>query len=168
MTDLRNHDWSSDPIFDSAMMRHGFTTYMRDYDVVVELPALRPDGDGSYIEARYRYRFTHCVEAIVKTKLRPDLWRQSWSDAFIDFAAWEKAGEPSGLVWGVECAEAYPGVEYVERSGSAGAWTEQVGKPMHAIRIETNAYVIELVCHDLLVARLAVGDPHTGDRKPID
>ena len=31
---------------------------------------------------------------------------------------------------------------------------------MHAIRIETNAYVIDLVCHDLRVTRLAVGDPH--------
>jgi hypothetical protein len=46
------------------------------------------------------------------------------------------------------------------------AWTEQVGKPMHAIRIETNAYVIDLVCHDLLVTLIAVGDPLTDELRP--
>jgi hypothetical protein len=45
---------------------------MRDYDVIIEVPAIRPDGSGSYIEGRYRYRFTHCVEAAVKTKVPPD------------------------------------------------------------------------------------------------
>ena len=50
----------------------GFTAYMRDYDVIIEVPAIRPDGSGSYIEGRYRYRFTHCVEAAVKTKVPPD------------------------------------------------------------------------------------------------
>jgi hypothetical protein len=168
MTDLRDHDWASDPIFDSAVMRHGFTAYMRDYDVVIEVPALRPDGNGSYVEGRYRYRFTHCVDVAVKTKVPPDAWRQSWSDVFIDYPAWQKAGEPSGFVWGVEWAEAYPGVEYVEPSDSAAAWTEKVGKPMHALRIETNAYLIDLVCHDLVVTPLAVGDPRTGDLKPVD
>jgi hypothetical protein len=33
-------------------MRHGFTAYMRDYDVIIEVPAIRPDGSGSYIEGR--------------------------------------------------------------------------------------------------------------------
>jgi recombinational DNA repair protein RecR len=39
---------------------------------------------------------------------------------------------------------------------------------MHGIRIETNAYVIELVCHDLVVTRLATGDPVTGELTPVD
>jgi hypothetical protein len=45
---------AADPIFDSKVMSHGFTSYMRDYDVVIEAPALRPDGSGSYIEGRHR------------------------------------------------------------------------------------------------------------------
>ena len=37
---------------------------------------------------------------------------------------------------------------------------------MHPIRIETNAYWIDLVCHDLVITQLAVGDPRTGDLNP--
>jgi len=39
---------------------------------------------------------------------------------------------------------------------------------MNGIRIETNVYVIELVCHDLVVSRLATGDPLTGELRPDD
>ena len=79
MIDLRVHDWSADRIFDSTITSHGFAPYMRDYDVIAEVPALRPDGSASYIEGRYRYRFTHCVEASLVTGVSPETWRQSWS-----------------------------------------------------------------------------------------
>jgi hypothetical protein len=157
MTDLRTHDWAADPIFDSAVISHGFTSYMRDYDVVIEVPAIRPDGRSSYIEGRYRYRFTHCVEAVVKTSVPPETWRTSWSDEFISYAAWQRAGEPNGFVWGVEWAEAYPGVERLELTDDVTAWIDAGGEPMQRIQIETNVYVIELVCHNLLVTRLATG-----------
>jgi hypothetical protein len=168
MADLRTHDWVADPIFDSAIKSHGFTPYMRDYDVVIEVPALRPDGRSSYIEGRYRYRFTHCVEAMIKSSVPPEAWRTSWSDEFISYSAWQQAGEPSGFVWGVEWADAYPGVERLEATDAVAAWTDELGKPMHGIRIETNAYVIELVCHDLVVRRLATGDPLTGELTQLD
>jgi hypothetical protein len=63
---------------------------------------------------------------------------------------------------------AYPGVEYMNASHSAATWAEELDKPMHGIRIETNAYVIELVCHDLVVTRMATGDPVTGELRPVD
>jgi hypothetical protein len=53
---------------------------MRDYDVIVEVPAAKPDGSGSYIEGQYRYRFTHCVEVHVGTIVKPDAWKLSWTD----------------------------------------------------------------------------------------
>jgi len=34
---------------------------------------------------------------------------------------------------------------------------------MHEIKIETNAYILRLICHDLCVVQLAVGDPATGE-----
>jgi hypothetical protein len=43
---LGKHDWVADPLIDSAIVRHGFTRYMRDYDVIVEVPAAKPDGGG--------------------------------------------------------------------------------------------------------------------------
>jgi hypothetical protein len=87
MTDLRTHHWAADPIFDFAVMSHGFTSYMRDYDVVIEVPAIRADGRSSYIEGRYRYGFTHCVAAVVKTNVPPETWRTSSSDEFISYTA---------------------------------------------------------------------------------
>jgi hypothetical protein len=71
MTVLRNHDWGEDRLVDSAIVRHGFAPYMRDYDVIIEVSAAKPGGSGSYIEGRYRYRFTHCVEARVETDVPP-------------------------------------------------------------------------------------------------
>jgi hypothetical protein len=53
------------PLFDNSIVEHHFTPYMRDYDMIVEAGAAAPDGSGSYLEGRYRFRFTHC--ALVKT-----------------------------------------------------------------------------------------------------
>ena len=47
---------------------------------------------------RYRYRFTHCPECHVMTAVGDEAWRQSWDDVFTDYAAWEVAGNPLGLV----------------------------------------------------------------------
>lgn len=109
MVELSAHDWDTDPLFDSLIVRYGFTPYMRDYDVIADVPAARPDGSGSYIEGQYRYRFTHCVEARVATMAKPKTWKISWADEFTDYSAWERAGCPDGFVWGVESSLAYPG-----------------------------------------------------------
>jgi hypothetical protein len=168
MGDLATHDWVDDQLFDSAVVRHGFAPYMRDYDLIVEVPAAKLDGSGSYIEGQYRYRFTHCVEAHVETTLRPDTWQRSWTDEFTRFAVWEQAGTPEGFVWGVEYADAYPGASRIADSPLAEAWSEKLGKRMHQIQIETNAFVIDLVCHDLRVDRRATGDPTTEELTPTE
>jgi hypothetical protein len=31
MPDLTTHAWADDPLFDIAIVRHGFAPYMRDY-----------------------------------------------------------------------------------------------------------------------------------------
>jgi hypothetical protein len=168
MADLSTHDWSVDPMFDGAVVSHGFTSYMRDYDVTVEVPAANPDGSGSYIASRLRYRFTHCVEAHIETTVGPDVWRTSWSDEFIDHGSWTATGEPDGYVWGVEWSEAYPGPSRVADSPRARSWTNKLDQAMHEIRIQTNAFLIDLVCHGLIVTELAVGDPRTRELKPVD
>jgi hypothetical protein len=167
VADLPTHDWADDPLFDSAIVRHGFAPYMRDYDLIVEVPAAKPDGIGSYIEGQYRYRFTHCVEAHVETTVTPDSWRRSWTDEFTNYAAWEQAGAPDGFVWGVEFANAYPGAALVVDSPRASAWSARLGRTMYEVQIETNAFVIQLVCHGLRIDQLAVGDSATGDLTPI-
>jgi hypothetical protein len=167
MTGLRERLEADELLFDSPITQHGFASFMRDYDVVIDVPAVKPDASGSYIIGQYRYRFTHCVEANIETAIPPETWRRSWSDEFTDYAAWEAAGNPSGFVWGVKWADAYPGASYVAQSSRAAAWTEKLGRTMHEIRIETNAFTLGLVCHDLRVDQVAIGDALTGELTPI-
>ncbi len=152
---------------DSAIDSHGFASLLRDYDVIIDVPAAKPDGNSSYIMGRYRYRFTHCTEAIARTTVTPKAWQASWDDLFTNYQAWEQAGNPSGYVWGVEYADAYPGISYVENSARARHWTEALGNEMHEVRIESNVLVLEFVFHDLRVVQLAVGDPDTETLMPV-
>ena len=155
------------PLFDSAIVRHGFTPYMRDYDVELVAMAAVPDGSRSYREGQYRFRFTHCVCADVQTSVRDDVWPNSWSDEFIDYSEWQRRGEPEGYVWGVNDMAAYPGARYLAESERAGKWWTRLGQPMHEVRIETNAHNINLVFHRVVIEKVAAGDPVTGSLTPI-
>lgn len=174
MASLRERIEADDRFFDSAVMSHGFTEYLRDYDVVIDVPAALPpevprgDTTGSYIEGRYRYRFTHCPEVRVTSKVRDEVWQCSWDDVFTDYEDWEAAGSPEGFLWGVNWAEAYPGLSYVADSPLAASWAERLAHEMHEVVVETNTFAVRLVCHDLRIDQLAVGDPRTRELKPLD
>ncbi|MFZ5909297.1 MAG: HalD/BesD family halogenase [Chloroflexota bacterium] len=155
------------PISDSAVTEHHYTPYLRDYDVFVEVPAALPNGKGSYIESRYRYRFTHCVTAEVTTAVSADIWRKSWDNVLIDYETWQNAGEPNGYVWGVGYSDAYPGLRYIEGSKVAQDWSRRLEKEMHEIMIETNGHNIRLVFHDVEIQKVAQGDPETRELKPL-
>jgi hypothetical protein len=159
---------------DSGIVSHGYAPHLRDYDVVIDVFAALPpevtigDTAGSYTMGRYRYRFTHCPEAYVTSRVGDDTWRLSWDDVFIDYDTWDAAGNPEGFVWGVNAADAYPGLTYVMDSPLAASWTERLGYEMHEVTVETNVFILQLVCHDLRVRQLAVGDPLTQTLKPLD
>jgi hypothetical protein len=171
---LRQRVESDQLFFDSGIVAHGYAPHLRDYDVVIDVSAALPPGlpigdtVGSYIMGRFRYRFTHCPESHVISSVDDDSWRQSWADVFIDFEEWEAADNPEGFVWGVKSAASYPGLSYVTDSSLAASWAERLGHEMHEVMIETNTFFLRLVCHDLRVHQLAVGDPATQTLKPLD
>jgi hypothetical protein len=167
MTTLAERIAQDDLFFDSAVHSHGYAPFMRDYDVVIDRPAAKPDGTGSYIMGRYRYRFTHCPEVRVTTTVSDAVWQKSWADHVIDYDTWERAGEPGGYVWGVCWSNAYPGLSYVADSPLAASWSVRLNRAMREIRIETNAFELQLVCHDLLVQQLAIGNPLTDELSPV-
>lgn len=174
MASFRERIESDDLLFDSGIVSHGYARHLRDYDVVLDVPAALPpevpigDTTGSYIIGRYRYRFTHCPEAHVISSVGDEIWRRSWDDVFTDYEAWEAAGNPDGFVWGTDWADAYPGLSYVTNSPLASSWAERLGHEMHEVIVETNTFALRLVCHDLRVQQLAVGDPLTRTLKPLD
>src|SRR3954453_3309029 len=71
---------------DSIIVSHGFTPYGRDYDVtlltVAALPPDVPIGEttGTYVDCRYRYRFTHVPETHLRSAVEPVWWNESWDD----------------------------------------------------------------------------------------
>ncbi len=154
------HKLETSYLFDNGIIEHHFTPYLRDYDIIVEVQANTPNGQG-YIEGRYLFRFTHCVLAKVTTAVSDRAWQVSWGDVYIDYKAWEEAGEPEGYVWGVCYSDVYPGLTYIEQSPLAEEWSMRLGHTMHEIFIETNGHNIRLVFHDVIIRKIAQGNPET-------
>ena len=174
MPNVRQRIDSDELFFDSRIVAHGYAPDLRGYDVVIDVSAALPhevtigDTTGSYTKGRYRYRFAHCPEARVTSRIRNDTWRLSWDEVFVDHEEWEAAGNPEGFVWGVKEADAYPGLWYVTDSTLAASWTERLGHEMHEAVVDTNVFMLQLVCHDLRVQQLAVGEPFTQTLKTLD
>ena len=134
-------------LFDLPVLSHGFAPYQRDYVIESEI------GGQSEHRGHYRFTFTHCAVANFTTTVRDDTWRLSWDDRFIDYTRWLEEGEPEGYIWGVNWSMAYPGPTYVMESPLAAEWSVRFGQPMHEAIIDTNAFRLQLVFHDLHVDR---------------
>jgi hypothetical protein len=170
MSTLKERIEQDELFLDSSIVSHGYASYNRDYDIVIEVPASSPIGSGSYWEGRYRYRFTHCPEVRVTTALPIDedasIWE--WDDDFIDYEAWQRVGEPPSAAPWWACHFAYPGLSHVADSALAESWSTRLGREMHEVCVESNVHELRLVCHELEVWRLAVGDPLTGELRPCE
>lgn len=138
---------------DVGILYHGFAPHMRDYDVVFEAMWGRKKwGDN---KGTYRLRFAYCPEATTVTSVSDEFWKEAWSDVFIDQAQWLAAGEPHGFCWWACWSNIFPGVSYVEDSPRARHWTERLGKQMHEVIVETEAFRLSVVFHDLTVTKLS-------------
>ncbi|MFJ5608275.1 hypothetical protein ACIQCJ_02620 [Streptomyces sp. NPDC093221] len=137
--------------FDSAVVHHGYTSYMRDYEVIVHMTADPRTG----IEPAYvRYLFKYCVEARCQTTVQPETWRSSLDERLIDY---ETGVDLDGYVWGVKWHALYPGATVLSESETARRWKQSIGIDFHEVCIETNAHRLTLVFSDLQVSELPVG-----------
>ncbi|MFG2823767.1 hypothetical protein ACGFX4_30625 [Kitasatospora sp. NPDC048365] len=140
-----------DESFDHAVVNHGYTNYMRDYEVIVHATADPRSG----IEPSYlRYLFRYCVEARCGTSLPAETWRVSLDDRLIDY---ETGVDLEGYVWGVKWHCLHPGATVLPESEATRRWSEALGIDFHEVRIETNAHDITLVFSDLQVTEVPVG-----------
>ena len=146
-------------LFDLPILSHGFAPHQRDYVVEGEV------GGRSEHRGRYRFTFTHRVVANLTTAVRDGTWRVSWDERFVDDRDWLAAGGPAGYVRGVNWSLAYPGPSLVDGSPLAAGGGERLGHAMHEAIVETNAFRLQLVFHDLRVERtgdhVSVYDPVT-------
>lgn len=141
-------------LFDIPILSHGFASYQRDYVIESEI------GGNTEHRGHYRFTFTHRVVANLATTVRDDSWKVSWDERFTDYSRWLADGGPDGYVWGVNWSMAYPGPDYVGNSTLAAEWGNRLEQTMHEAVIETNAFRLQLVFHDLHVER-------TGDEASV-
>lgn len=141
-----------DELFDSDLVYHGFTRYMRDYELIV----FQSTDPRSGIAPRHlRFLFRICPEASVRSHLGPDVWARSMEDGLL--SQHQVTMESEGYIWGVQCQVLYPGASIVDDSERARWWAGQVGVEFHEIQISANAHQISLVFADLQVEEVAIG-----------
>jgi hypothetical protein len=133
-------EWFPDQDF--AVLDHGFLPHGRDYSLIVETALGKDPG-------RHRLQFTHVVLAAYSTRVSDDAWRVAWTDVFIDYDEWERAGTPAGYLWGTNWSFAEPGIRAVEPSPLAAEWSERLGQPMHELKLNTDRFSLHLVFHSL-------------------
>ncbi|MET7460412.1 hypothetical protein [Nonomuraea sp. NPDC005501] len=140
-----------DDAFDQALVYHGYTDYMRDYEMIIYQPV---DPRVGIAPVHLRYLFRHCVEAHVKTALRRDIWRDSLDERLLGDPA---SHEIDGFAWGVKWQNLYPGAKIIHDSERARTWAEDLGNDVHEVRFESNAHDITLVFSDLQVTTVEPG-----------
>ncbi|MFI9721294.1 hypothetical protein ACIHFE_16870 [Streptomyces sp. NPDC052396] len=140
-----------DASFDHAVVHHGYTSYMRDYEVIVYATA---DPRTGLEPVHLRYLFKHCVEARCESTVPPETWRVSLDDRLIDY---ETGVDLDGYVWGVKWHCLYPGAKVLPESEAARRWAEALGIDFHDVRIETNAHRVTLLFSELEVTEVPTG-----------
>lgn len=143
-----------DEVTDQAIVFHGFTAYMRDYEVIVY--ASGDPSTGVHPE-HLRYLFTHCVRAMTRTAVRRDVWSRSLDERLTDFEQFEANDNVDGYVWGVKWQILDLGAELKGASEESLQWSRDVGIPFHEVLLQSNGHNIELVFSTLRVSVLEPG-----------
>lgn len=141
-----------DELFDSWLVHHGFTSYMRDYELIVfQSPDPRSGSTPRYL----RFLFRHCPEASTRSAVPPAVWSGSMDDGLLQQQ--HVTMQSAGYVWGVRCQELYPGATIAENSERARWWSKQVGVTFHEVEVSANAHQIRLIFADLQVEEVTAG-----------
>jgi hypothetical protein len=138
-------------MFDNYLVFHGYTSYMRDYEMIVLQAGEEISGKKEYL----RFLFRFCVTGAVKSTLGPHVWRTSTDDSLLDIEYAEL--NSSGYVWGVKNQEIYPGARLIPGSPTAARWSDDLGIEFHEVEIVANAQSINLVFADLAVDEIGEG-----------
>jgi hypothetical protein len=138
-------------LYDKELIFHGFTPYMRDYEMVVYEP-VDPNPEYGLVPRHLRFLFRYCTEATVTSRARPAVCVRSLSDDLLKVRHVSRAS--TGYVWGVEAQELYPGVTVVKGSKGAARWADQLGIAFHEVLVEANSQAIGLVFSEATAAEI--------------
>lgn len=137
---------------DNQLLFHGYTRFMRDYELIVYVPAAPRSG----IEPQHsRFLFRYCTEADIRSVVSPEVWSTSLDDHLLTRTTVER--DEAGYVWGVQGQELYPGATVVRESARAKAWSEKTGIPFFEVQVRANAHELTLVFSNLTVEQVSAG-----------
>jgi hypothetical protein len=140
-----------DEVFDQAVVYHGFTDYMRDYEMVIYTSA---DPRTGIAPSHTRMLFKHCVQATVTSAVNPAVWVRSLDDRLVETPSED---QPDGYVWGVRWQELYPGLSLLSDSSEADRWSTALGLPFYEAVAGMNGHTVGLVFADLAVTIIEAG-----------
>ena len=132
---------------DFALISHGWASHGRDYLFHIQDCLSNNPGE-------YELCFTHCVRADCETRVKDQVWSQSWGDEFIDSISWNASGQPDGYVWGTNWSNAYPGLTIIEPSTLAKEWALRIGQEFYECTLETDRFFIRIIYHDAFARKL--------------
>ena len=127
-------------LFDQAIIRHGMLNNIRDYEVIGFIY-------GQEYEEEIQYIFKGCIKADFKVIVKPEHY--SMDDRLLDLSRQSESDYPNGFIWGVNYAVTYPGLTLTENSDELIQLEKTYGLKFNKIFIETNAYELTLIFHDL-------------------
>jgi hypothetical protein len=140
-----------DNIFDQALIFHGFTSYMRDYEMFAYCTA---DPRTGIAPEHLRYLFKLCVVAETETAIPEEIWSRSLDERLIDY---DQGKDLGGYVWGTQWQVLYPGAKIIEESTRASHWTSALERDFHEVRVETNGHNLTLIFSELEVTQVEPG-----------
>jgi hypothetical protein len=141
-------------LFDCALTYHGYTKYLRDYEMIV-FQSVDPNNKSGLAPRHLRFVFRICPEVNVVSVVRPDVWSRSLDDSLVH--EHNVTMKSTGYVWGVNCQILYPGATLVADSPRADVWSEKIGIPFYEVRIAGNAQEIDLIFSELVVDEVEAG-----------
>ena len=131
---------------DNELRYHGFTCYMRDYELIVRRVPAHPEMGIADVPLRFLFRI--CPEVSVRSRVGPEVWSRSMDDALVSQHHVTRQSE--GYIWGVQ-RQVLSGATVVGDSERARWWAGQVGVEFHEVEISASAHQISLVFADLQV-----------------
>lgn len=141
MNNFKESDVSKGIFSYGALIRHGFTDYMRDYEVIVGGILMPADGYDYH-----SYHFVGCREAHIISNVESRTFDASLSDENVSWFDDREKDQPDGFIWGVRSSET-EGFEFSELKNG-----------LRKVIFQTEAFCINIKFHELRYTYLGCGD----------
>ncbi len=131
-------------LFDNSIIKHGNLENIRDYEIIGYLC-------GQEFDLEVRYVFKGCIEVNFKNAVEPKYF--SMDDRLLDLSRQDEPDYPQAFIWDAGTV-LYPGWKLEENTKELDDLEKLYQIKFYKLIIESNAYNLVLVFHDLETAQL--------------